>query len=801
MKLTSVTALFINVCFRVFILFYMLKAKNPSRRVEWMKSLKTSLEPVSKRVILIVADGLGSGFLSQNSTPFIQDMVRNFGFAGTVKSAIFETNEAGMRTLLSGRRGYASPFFWTRPKNSETILDYVDCKCWMGKSLGLSSSCYYPEENPLLYFSKFPKFFGDNNSSSCIYIINFDMDPILVDEYHSKLRELDKGIKHLATTVDDIWNDAKTTFILTSGRGSPVGDSLSIDAPIVAWGKGIAFSNRNWRIGRSDLTAMLCMMLGISFPVDLFGIIPDDVIDILDYYRYKWIFYTIRHYERVLRVSDENNYVLSSSELQMQQLKTRLNFVIKMNQKATASRWMKCNLWLAILQMLWGFHLTSISANGCVEIGCTLNQVFTLIFIVIIAMTYFWEDWELKISTILLLWLWIKCSSQINQEIRKIGTKCFLTFILVGVAVSVVGSIGNRIVIPCLLALSVFWPLWNGSYSRLNIVVLFIRILSGIALTALPFNRKFGELPNFSIIFFTSVLFLCQFNVLFFLFKRSIDFHIKCLYLLVVVTFVHVGLIYEDSMLLAQQLVSFALLALFFFSVIFTSGTLLERFTKIFLAFFIPVQMFAIRVECIFYVLMILHMFSWVFVEYHGEYTSPFKYTPSIFWVESGKFTRPEPFSFWKILIFLTYVYLSYFAIGYFPELHSYDFYVLPQFIFRYSLVVSYFLSGIKFFIVFFVPTITFMVLSNLQQKDCEFQILTFVWTTDVVGIFLNIIYGFSSKVLAPELFPDCFYYFILQQFASICIILSYYLGSYIFLPSASSTPSPSLLPFNQLEN
>ncbi|KAK6635046.1 hypothetical protein RUM44_000295 [Polyplax serrata] len=743
------------------------------------------MDPVSKRVFLISINGLGSDFLAHNATPFLKNMTGCCGFAGTIKSRFLDTNDAGMTAILTGRSRH--PFFSTSSNSTDNILDHAKCKCVMSNTaLNIPHlNCMLNEKKPFEYFSNFPKLFQFNNTVPCFYIINIDFDPVIISSYRSRLKEIDSGIRFLVNTVENVWDDNKTTYIVTSARGSPVGNSLTIDSPIVAWGKGIFSSPDVWVLPRNDITAMLCVLLGVSFPSDFVGKVPMSVMDISDYHRFEWMLYTIRHYEKVLGIVDHIAFqLLDSSELSMEQLFTRLTFIIKLQKRKALIQWCFIFLWVELLYIGWGIYLLTTFGSGQAFVSLTFKGLLPLVVMISSTMMYFPYDWELKIPLEVLLWLLFQSRSQVRQEMRKIGGKCLFVVLLLVTAILGVTCLRIEVATLLLLAPVVGWPLLTGSILRLNLVVVFLRLLSGISLAVLVSNRVFGETPDSFLISSVSIVLLFQFHMIFYIFKKSIDVHTKVIYLLIMATCLHVYLIQVHRHPQMQNLISYILVSLSLVSLLITSGTLLKRLMKIFLSLFVPVQMLSFRIESIFYFSVVLQMFTWVFIEYHGENSSILKFSPGIFSLRAVSCAKQASFSARKIAFFLIYVYVSYWALGNFPNLHSYDLYVLPNFFFKYPLPVSYFLAGVKFFLPFFIPTITFMVVSAAKERDADYQMITFLWASDMISCILIIFFGFLNKIFLMNIFPGKLLYVIIQQCGCICVILSFLAGRYLLFTS-----------------
>ncbi|EEB12622.1 hypothetical protein Phum_PHUM194000 [Pediculus humanus corporis] len=752
-------------------------------------SIKQWMDPLSKRVFLINVNGLTSNFLEYNSTPYIQEKVSQRGLFGIVSTNYYETNEGGLKTLLSGKKGYSSPFYWNRPKGFDSILEYSNCKCLMGDNLpGTKINCYFPEKDPLREFINYSKTLELKFQSNCFYVINFNIDPVLIEDYREKLKKMDDDIREVGEKIDESWeNENSVTYIITSSRGSPLGYEGNMNAPLAAWGSGIAYSENVLFVRRTDLTAMLCVLAGVNFPPKLIGVVPLHLLQLNEYYQYEWTLYTIKHFENVLKLVDLTDQNVQSLELLPDQLFTRLNSIVNRIQSETSQKQIKMILWNLILNVLTNFHFLTVASHGGsgVIIKWNYKEIIFLFSSVVFTLIFFNEDLQYKIPSIFFAVLFLKNYTLIFRDQTKIQfNDLALTINVAYAAIFLIKCIGNAHGILVLMSFVIFCSFFRSSWTQFNIFVRLIHVASGIFLSFLPHRRVFGEMPKTWITSTVSLTFLACFWILFKHFKRKIDTHFKLTSLLIIFTFVHVHILYKYYYNPEiQNPFSYYIIILFLISAYTASGTLMERLMKIYLSFLVPIELLSIRVESIYYFLIVVQMFTFLFVEYHDDISSILKYTPSIFSSEPKIYKNYSSFSLRHLMFFTIYTYTSYHGMGHDPKFHPYDYYAISKFFYRYPESISTFLFAYKFFIPFFVPTISFMALSSLKEKNFDSRFVTFIWASDLMASFFLIVLAIN-KIFSIRLLPVNLIHVIIQQFSVVSVILSYFLGCFLLYPT-----------------
>ncbi|KAG6845535.1 hypothetical protein H0H87_007779 [Tephrocybe sp. NHM501043] len=120
-------------------------------------------------------------------------------------------------------------------------------------------------------------------------------------EYMNNIRVVDSIVQQTETLINEFYNDQETSFIFTADHGMSVignhgdGDPDNTRTPLVAWGRGIrgplpdstpsshdSYSSP-WGLSslfrrdveQADLAALMASLLGIDWPVNSVGVLPD----------------------------------------------------------------------------------------------------------------------------------------------------------------------------------------------------------------------------------------------------------------------------------------------------------------------------------------------------------------------------------------------------------------------------------------------------------------------------------------------------------------------------------------------
>ncbi|KAG6917574.1 hypothetical protein DXG01_002043 [Tephrocybe rancida] len=120
-------------------------------------------------------------------------------------------------------------------------------------------------------------------------------------EYMNNIRVVDSLVQQTEILMNDFYNDQETSFVFTADHGMSVignhgdGDPDNTRTPLIAWGRGIRGPlpdsspsshdsySRAWGLGhlfrrdveQADLAALMASLLGIDWPVNSVGVLPD----------------------------------------------------------------------------------------------------------------------------------------------------------------------------------------------------------------------------------------------------------------------------------------------------------------------------------------------------------------------------------------------------------------------------------------------------------------------------------------------------------------------------------------------
>ncbi|KAG6820926.1 hypothetical protein H0H93_009700 [Arthromyces matolae] len=120
-------------------------------------------------------------------------------------------------------------------------------------------------------------------------------------EYMNNIRVVDNIVRETESLVNDFYQDGETSFIFSADHGMSVignhgdGDPDNTRTPLIAWGRGIRGPlpdsnpsshdsySQSWGLShlyrrdveQADLAAMMASLLGIDWPVNSVGVLPD----------------------------------------------------------------------------------------------------------------------------------------------------------------------------------------------------------------------------------------------------------------------------------------------------------------------------------------------------------------------------------------------------------------------------------------------------------------------------------------------------------------------------------------------
>ncbi|KAG6917065.1 hypothetical protein DXG01_004037 [Tephrocybe rancida] len=120
-------------------------------------------------------------------------------------------------------------------------------------------------------------------------------------EYMNNIRLVDSIVQQTETLINDFYNDQETSFVFTADHGMSAignhgdGEPHNTRTPLIAWGQGIRGPlpdsnpsshdsySKAWGLGhlfrrdieQADLAALMASLLGIHWPVNSIGVLPD----------------------------------------------------------------------------------------------------------------------------------------------------------------------------------------------------------------------------------------------------------------------------------------------------------------------------------------------------------------------------------------------------------------------------------------------------------------------------------------------------------------------------------------------
>ncbi|KAG6873897.1 hypothetical protein C0995_009676 [Termitomyces sp. Mi166 len=120
-------------------------------------------------------------------------------------------------------------------------------------------------------------------------------------EYMNNIQVVDSIVRQTESLINEFYDDQDTSFIFTADHGMSVignhgdGDPDNTRTPLIAWGRGIRGPlpdsvpsshdsySKPWALGhlfrrdveQADLAALMASLIGIDWPVNLVGVLPD----------------------------------------------------------------------------------------------------------------------------------------------------------------------------------------------------------------------------------------------------------------------------------------------------------------------------------------------------------------------------------------------------------------------------------------------------------------------------------------------------------------------------------------------
>ncbi|KAG2120771.1 Phosphatidylinositolglycan class N-domain-containing protein [Suillus discolor] len=121
-------------------------------------------------------------------------------------------------------------------------------------------------------------------------------------EYMNNIQVVDRIVQQTEELFSNFYHDEETNFVFTADRGmSRIGNHGDVDpdntrTPLIAWGRGIrgplpdiipSLHDEYFHVEQADLAPLMAALLGINYPVNSVGILPDADPTILEHYRVK----------------------------------------------------------------------------------------------------------------------------------------------------------------------------------------------------------------------------------------------------------------------------------------------------------------------------------------------------------------------------------------------------------------------------------------------------------------------------------------------------------------------------------
>ncbi|KAL0276805.1 UNVERIFIED_CONTAM: hypothetical protein PYX00_004296 [Menopon gallinae] len=730
-----------------------------------------------ERLVLILANGLRDDFLEQGATPYLKRISNKTGSFAKVKVEGFLGMGTALKTVMTGLPAHSPTFFWTRSLRYRTILDYHPCKCVFGSlPLEKEPDCFVmgnAEDEAFRYLEDVADVKGEQD---CTYVLNFDFDGFTENEYRQRLAVLDTHVRKMTEMLALKWNQYSTVFLLTSARGWSMWNRTSgtPDVPLLIWGNGILHINSDRSLHLPDVSLLVNMLTGVSFPPGAIGHVPTYFLNVSSAVKFHILLYNLEHLKLTSgieteeldyhRPTPEDTENMANIHQSIEMFLDTLNSLRR--QQATFSA-LVCVVCLILMKPLYLVVVVreTISVKGWM-VPVVAVSTFT---------TYHLISQMVLLSVLVtfLASLLFCIAASVVSAMRREGFRTYL-FALTGSVVLVVFFFIGSLSTIFLLSMAVFfWPFLSRLHHRVNRRILGLWVFSFILLVFLSYFPVIGRTPIRNLVNIGVFAYVIVFLLIFRLFKRAVDSQIR-----ITISGLISSVIQEPIMIVISSayhsmynpLFSWGFLIFSFWSFKDVSGTLLERLLKRFLMLLIPFHLLSTRHETFFYLGMTGLLLSWLFLENCAQ-RSVFSYRPSVFGIVEPAELITEGVGmkhYRQVFFFLFFCFLSYFAVGNVPFVYTYDLNVARPF---GGLLPSVFVI-LKFLIPYYMIVQSFITLSLLQSRDPNPAFLLSLFFSDVVGACLIL----SSFLYFGFLDIDVSHY-IIQQVITIAVTLLYMIG------------------------
>ncbi|XP_014290519.1 GPI ethanolamine phosphate transferase 1 [Halyomorpha halys] len=311
---------------------------------EYIKPVRNNLITETKRLVLFVGDGLPAEHLfdfsyGYSKAPFLRSVVENKGAWGVSHTRVPTESRPGHVALIAGLYEDPSAVFrgW---KENPVLFDSVFNRSMITFSWGspdivpmFSKGPKAEHINYFTYSSGMEDMSGKNHSASHLdswvldnfkQFIQYNMSSYNIKEkskvifffhllgtdvaghankpytleYENTIKNMDRVVKELYLTIEQLFNDNHTTYLFTSDHGMTnwgshgAGSKIETETPIIAWGAGIkeplisnlseGLTPDHWKlthlfrndINQADIAVLMSILLGVPIPVHSVGTLP-----------------------------------------------------------------------------------------------------------------------------------------------------------------------------------------------------------------------------------------------------------------------------------------------------------------------------------------------------------------------------------------------------------------------------------------------------------------------------------------------------------------------------------------------
>ncbi|KAL3279530.1 hypothetical protein HHI36_017039 [Cryptolaemus montrouzieri] len=304
----------LGICIHILLLLAAFDIYFNSSLENGMTPVKSTDDPPSKRVILIVADGLRAQAIfdeNEKITPFLTSIRKTRGAWGVSHARLPTESRTNHVAILGGINEDPSAVF---KKFQEFPVDYDSVlneskNAWIigtrdiiklfqlkdqmkhlrtitlatGKNEN-ADAWVFNEMTSLLNNSNHSQLLEDSGNIFSLHLggldkIGHSKKPYSKD-FLEHIKFVDDNIRKMEILINKTFSDNLTTFIFTADHGMTdfgshgSGSDHETYTPFITWGAGIKVNESRQDIYQTDISPLISSLIGINYPINSLGKLP-----------------------------------------------------------------------------------------------------------------------------------------------------------------------------------------------------------------------------------------------------------------------------------------------------------------------------------------------------------------------------------------------------------------------------------------------------------------------------------------------------------------------------------------------